>query len=267
MHGADTTINIFGTDEDGYRDTFIITGDIEAMWFRDSTNQVKTPPASLRSRGHGATRCCFLVLALGWPLSLQVAPYWRYVNEDPGLKELMCGLVNRQVRNVLYDPYANAFNPNNEGTHLAWPYCTSLSPALTCQVDPSTTAFTLAGGPWQEDSREPPMTDHLHEGKYELDSLAAVLKLSNNYYDYVGDMSCLRPDWIDAMNLIIDTVIDQQISTFIGHHARDDDTSPAHHVEYAARFASAAPTQAVRMTGRTRTTGSTGAPRLPRTRL
>jgi len=138
MHGADTTINIFGTDEDGYRDTFIITGDIEAMWFRDSTNQVRAPPASLRSRGHGATRCCSLAVALGWPRSLQVAPYWRYVNEDPALKELMCGLVNRQVRNVLYDPYANAFNPNNEGTHLAWPYCSSLSPALTCQIDPST---------------------------------------------------------------------------------------------------------------------------------
>jgi len=58
------------------------------------------------------------------------------------------------------------------------------------------------------------MTDHLHEGKYELDSLAAVLKLSNNYYDYVGDMSCLRPDWINAMNLVIDTIIDQQISAF-----------------------------------------------------
>ena len=39
--GTDTTVDIFGVDEDGYRDTFIITGDIEAMWFRDSTNQVR----------------------------------------------------------------------------------------------------------------------------------------------------------------------------------------------------------------------------------
>ena len=70
-------------DEDGYRDTFIITGDIEAMWFRDSTNQV--------------------------------APYWPYVNSDPALKDLMCGLLNRQVRNVLFDPYANAFNPGLQG--------------------------------------------------------------------------------------------------------------------------------------------------------
>ena len=41
LEPADTTVTVFGVDEDGYRDTFIITGDIEAMWFRDSTNQVR----------------------------------------------------------------------------------------------------------------------------------------------------------------------------------------------------------------------------------
>ena len=46
----------------------------------------------------------------------QVAPYWPYVQDDPALKDLMCGLVNRHVRSVLHDPYANAFNPNREGT-------------------------------------------------------------------------------------------------------------------------------------------------------
>jgi meiotically up-regulated gene 157 (Mug157) protein len=46
---------------------------------------------------------------------VQVAPYWPYVSQDPALRDLMCGLLNRQVRNVLFDPYANAFNPNMEG--------------------------------------------------------------------------------------------------------------------------------------------------------
>ena len=57
------------------------------------------------------------------------------------------------------------------------------------------------------------MTRRLHEGKYELDSLAAVLKHFNNYYEYTGDSACFRPDWIDAMVLILDTITDQQIST------------------------------------------------------
>ena len=57
------------------------------------------------------------------------------------------------------------------------------------------------------------MTREVFEGKYELDSLAAVLKLSNNYYQWTNDTACLRPDWIDAMTLVIDTVTVQQAGT------------------------------------------------------
>ena len=60
------------------------------------------------------------------------------------------------------------------------------------------------------------MTLRLHEGKYELDSLAAVLKHFNNYYEWTGDRACFRPDWIDAMRLILDTITDQQISMSAG---------------------------------------------------
>jgi len=34
----DTTVDYFGVDAKGNADSFIITGDIEAMWLRDSTN-------------------------------------------------------------------------------------------------------------------------------------------------------------------------------------------------------------------------------------
>ena len=58
-------------------DTFIITGDITAMWLRDSTRQVN--------------------------------PYIRFIGEDEGLSEMLSGLVLRQARSVALDSYANAF--------------------------------------------------------------------------------------------------------------------------------------------------------------
>lgn len=78
----DTTVH-FRKDSEGRNETFVYTGDIHAMWLRDSGAQV-------------------------WP-------YVRLASSDPQLKALVEGVIRQQFKLINIDPYANAFNDGPTG--------------------------------------------------------------------------------------------------------------------------------------------------------
>ena len=146
----DTTVKYYGAAQNWEgTDSFVITGDINALWLRDSGNQV--------------------------------IPYIPYISEDQALKDLFQGLINRHAHSVLIDSFANAFN------------------------------FNASGAGSQRDIRYPPMTKSVFEGKYEIDSLCAFLKISF-WYNYYGNLSedevntVYNADWFAAVAKLLDTV-------------------------------------------------------------
>ncbi|GIP28327.1 glycosyl hydrolase [Paenibacillus sp. J23TS9] len=126
--------------------TFVITGDIPAMWLRDSAAQVRP----------------FLVLAA----------------EDEETADLIEGLVTRQLRSILHDPYANAFNegPNGHGH--------------------------------QDDETE--MSPWIWERKYEIDSLCYPLQLSYLLWKNTGRTSQFDELFKEAAEMILDLWITEQ---------------------------------------------------------
>ena len=140
----DTTVHFKPVD--GKPDTFVITGDIDAMWLRDSTAQV-------------------------WP-------YLPLLKEDEHLKEMVAGLINRQTKCIIIDPYANAFYDRPKESE------------------------------WTKDATA--MKPMLHERKWELDSLCYTIRLAYNYWKTTGDTKPFDADWLKAMRLILQTCKEQQ---------------------------------------------------------
>jgi meiotically up-regulated gene 157 (Mug157) protein len=140
----DTTVHF--SDRTGVPDTFVITGDIAAMWLRDS--------------------------------SAQVWPYLPLARQDPRLQRLLAGVVRRQARCILIDPYANAFNNGATGSE------------------------------WASDRTE--MKPELHERKWEIDSLCYPVRLAHGYWKATGDASVFDGEWRAAARAIVRTFREQQ---------------------------------------------------------
>ncbi len=141
----DTTVDFALSN--GRPDTYVITGDIDAMWLRDS--------------------------------SAQVWPYLPLTTEDAPLQQLIAGVVNRQTRCILKDPYANAFYKDENKT-----------------------------SPWKTDLTD--MKPGVHERKWEVDSLCYTIRLAYSYWKTTRDTAPFDAAWRAAMARILQTFREQQ---------------------------------------------------------
>jgi len=150
----DTTVDYYENDGTGHPDTFVYTGDIHAMWLRDSGAQV-------------------------WP-------YLRFASSDTLVRRMLEGVVRRQFKCLILDPYANAFN------------------------------YGPTGSEWMSDYTK--MIPELHERKYELDSQCYPIRLAYGYWKTTGDTSVFDDNWIEAITKVLATMHEQQRFKGIGSY-------------------------------------------------
>lgn len=126
--------------------TYVLTGDIPAMWLRDSVAQVR--------------------------------PYLLLAKKDRDIREMIVGLIKRQFKYILIDPYANAFNkvPNGNGH----------------QSD------LTQMNPW------------VWERKYEIDSLCYPIQLAYLLFKNTGEMKQFDEIFHGGVRKIIQVFVTEQ---------------------------------------------------------
>ena len=132
----------------GKPDTYVITGDIDAMWLRDSTAQV-------------------------WP-------YLTVIKDDKKLQQLVVGVINRQKKCILLDPYANAFYKDTSKVS-EWK---------------STDITDMKAG--------------IHERKWEIDSLCYPIRLAYNYWKLTNDTTPFDAEWKETIKSTLKVFKEQQ---------------------------------------------------------
>ncbi|KAL1605693.1 hypothetical protein SLS59_003496 [Nothophoma quercina] len=138
--------------------SFIVTGDINAEWLRDSTNQLQQ--------------------------------YQPLAKKDKEIFKLILGAINTQAEYVIGSPYCNAFQP---------PAPSDLSPTFQDQADVVHPEYEAS---------------FVFECKYELDSLAHFLSLSNQFYSHTGSTAFINARWLQALDTLLSVLDEQSQPTF-----------------------------------------------------
>lgn len=165
----DTTV--FYNENQGVPDTFVITGDIDAMWLRDS--------------------------------AAQVYPYVVYASQDKKLDLMLQGIINRQAKCIMIDPYANAFNKT-----------------------PKKNEYT--------DYTE--MKPEIFERKWELDSLCYPIRLAHHYWKSTKNTTPFTAEWLKAAKLIYKTMVTQQRKNGLGDYSFQRLTTYSHETQYGRGY-------------------------------
>jgi len=143
-------------------DTFVITGDIPAMWLRDST--------------------------------AQVLHYLRFA-DAPEVASMIEGLISRQADCILRDPYANAFNREENSFK---PY-----------------------------NDTPRASDWVWERKYEIDSVCYPLWLADKYMEKTGATAFLTEKFLKALETVLDVLRTEQNHASSPYRFQRTDCAPS----------------------------------------
>ena len=180
---------------------FVITGDIPAMWLRDSATQM--------------------------------LPYLRVAQQDPTgpLADLLVGIVRRQLFYLRHDPYANAFNLEANG-RCHEPRDLTDDPWLwerKYEIDSLCFPFLLAHQVWSATGR----TDHLDE-TFVAAARAAVATLETETdHQERSAYRFVRPDTVPIDTLSRDgrgSPVGPTGMTWAGFRPSDDACTYGYHV-------------------------------------
>lgn len=119
----------------------------------------------------------------------QLSVYQGLSKYDDNLKELMRGAINTQASYILVSPYCNAFHPPP--------------------------GSNIKKGSTHMDKVSPrPHWKYVFECKWEIDSLASFLTLTNEYYAATKDDTIFNTLWFNALSSILKVLERQSSPTF-----------------------------------------------------
>ncbi|RGP71149.1 hypothetical protein FSPOR_3482 [Fusarium sporotrichioides] len=158
----DTTVRWRGVSADNPEEelAFITTGDIPALWLRDSSNQLQS---------------------------------YKSILPSDDIASLFRGAINLQARYLTKSPFCNAFHPPPEANIRRAKRSVQPRDTVSPKYDP----------------------DFVFECKYELDSLAAFLQLSWDYYEETEDADFFgKFGWVEAVRKILKVAEHMQEGTY-----------------------------------------------------